>query len=215
MLFAPLVLLLATPSPAPAAVATMPPTKGPTVTLETSMGTIRIGLYPDKAPATVANFIAYVKKGHYDGTIFHRVISSFMIQGGGFDKDMKQKETAAPVKLEAKNGLHNLRGAVAMARTSDPDSATSQFFVNVVDNSSKLDPGAATGPDGYTVFGTVLSGMDVVDKIRAVATTSVGPYQDVPATPVIIKSAKLSDEAKPAVAKPPAPPAKPTAKPKS
>ncbi|HEY0879502.1 MAG TPA: peptidylprolyl isomerase [Zeimonas sp.] len=161
----------------------------PQVLVKTSMGEFIIELYPEKAPATVANFLQYVDDGFYAGTIFHRVIGSFMIQGGGFDAGlyqgtMRPKPTRAPIALESKNGLKNDRGWVAMARTGDPNSATAQFFVNVVDNASLNHP----QPDGhgYAVFGRVVRGMDVVDAIRAVPTTSVGPYRDVPASPVVI-----------------------------
>lgn len=163
----------------------------PQVLVDTSMGEFVIELYPEKAPVTVANFLQYVDDGFYAGTIFHRVIGSFMIQGGGFGSDlyqgaMRPKQTHAPIALESKNGLKNDRGWVAMARTGDPNSATAQFFVNVVDNASLNHP----QPDGhgYAVFGKIVRGMDVIDKIRAVPTTSVGPYRDVPATPVVIQS---------------------------
>ena len=163
----------------------------PQVLVKTSAGEFVIELYPDKAPATVANFLQYVDEGFYAGTIFHRVIGSFMIQGGGFGSDlyqgaMRPKQTHAPIALESKNGLKNDRGWVAMARTGDPNSATAQFFVNVVDNANLNHP----QPDGhgYAVFGKVVSGMEVVDAIRAVPTTSVGPYRDVPASPVVIDS---------------------------
>ncbi len=160
------------------------------VRLDTSMGEIVIELDAAKAPKTVANFIEYVKAGHYDGTVFHRVIPDFMIQVGGFDADMKEKPTRAPIPLESKSGLTNVRGSVAMARTRVPDSATAQFFINVKDNAF-LD--AANTPDGsgYAVFGKVVSGMDVVDKIRAVPTGNKGPYQNVPATPVVIRKASM------------------------
>jgi peptidyl-prolyl cis-trans isomerase A (cyclophilin A) len=156
------------------------------VKLATSMGDIVVQLDAAKAPKSVANFVQYVKDGHYDGLIFHRVMPTFMIQGGGFDAEMKQKPTRASIPLESRNGLSNMRGTLAMARTMVPDSASSQFFINVVDN-QRLD--AANSPDGngYAVFGKVVSGMDVVDKIRAVPT---GPG-DVPATPVTIKKATL------------------------
>jgi peptidyl-prolyl cis-trans isomerase A (cyclophilin A) len=160
------------------------------VRLDTSLGEIVIELDAAKAPKTVANFVEYVKAGHYEGTVFHRVIPNFMIQGGGFDADMKQKATRAPIPLESRNGLNNVRGSVAMARTSVPDSATAQFFVNLKDNAF-LD--AANTPDGtgYAVFGKVVSGMDVVDKIQAVPTGNRGPYQNVPATPVVIRKASV------------------------
>jgi peptidyl-prolyl cis-trans isomerase A (cyclophilin A) len=162
----------------------------PRVVLSTSEGDITLELNAAKAPKTVENFLAYVKSGHYDGTIFHRVIDGFMIQGGGFTPDMKQKPTKAPIALESKNGLKNERGTIAMARTSVPDSATSQFFINVVDN-PRLD---YPNPDGhgYAVFGRVVAGMDVVDRIRAVPTTSVAGHQNVPAKPVLIRSARIA-----------------------
>jgi peptidyl-prolyl cis-trans isomerase A (cyclophilin A) len=162
----------------------------PRVLLATSLGDITLQLDPEKAPKTVANFLDYVKSGHYDGTVFHRVISGFMIQGGGFGADMVQKPTKAPIPLESRNGLKNERGTVAMARTSVPDSATSQFFINVVDNAMLDQPNSRDG-QGYAVFGKVVAGMDVVDKIRAVETTNVGPHQNVPAKPVVIRSATL------------------------
>ena len=162
----------------------------PRVLLATSLGDITIQLDPEKAPKTVANFLDYVKSGHYDGTVFHRVIGGFMIQGGGFTPEMVQKPTRAPIPLESRNGLKNERGTVAMARTSVPDSATSQFFINVVDNAMLDQPNARDG-QGYAVFGKVVAGMDVVDKIRAVETTSVGPHQNVPAKPVLIRSATI------------------------
>ncbi|HEY6355728.1 MAG TPA: peptidylprolyl isomerase, partial [Burkholderiaceae bacterium] len=135
------------------------------VKLTTSMGDVVIQLDADKAPKTVANFVQYVKDGHYDGLVFHRVIGGFMIQGGGYDADMKEKPTRAPIPLESRNGLSNLRGTVAMARTSVPDSASSQFFINVIDN-PRLDAANASDGNGYAVFGKVVLGMDVVDKIR-------------------------------------------------
>ena len=160
-------------------------------TIETSMGTITVDLDDAKAPVTVTNFIEYVKSGHYDGTIFHRVIDGFMIQGGGFTKDMNQKETRAPIKNEAANGLKNARGTLAMARTMIVDSATSQFFINLVDNEF-LD---YRGPDprmfGYAVFGKVTDGMEVVDRIAKVKTGFAGPHQNVPEEPVIIRKVHL------------------------
>jgi peptidyl-prolyl cis-trans isomerase A (cyclophilin A) len=163
------------------------------VKLATTMGDIVIQLDAEKAPKSVANFVQYVKDRHYDGLIFHRVISTFMIQGGGFDADMKQKATRASIALESRNGLSNLRGTVAMARTMVPDSATSQFFINVVDN-QRLD--AANSPDGngYAVFGKVVSGMDVVDKIRAVPVGDRAGHQNVPQQPVVIKKATLESD---------------------
>lgn len=160
----------------------------PRVVVTTSQGAFTLELDPAKAPETVANFLRYVDDKHYDGTVFHRVIKDFMIQGGGMLPDMSEKTTRAPIRNEARNGLKNLRGTVAMARTGAPHSATSQFFINTVDNAF-LD---APGQDGwgYAVFGKVVSGMEVVDKIRGVSTRSAGMYQDVPATPVVIQSAR-------------------------
>jgi peptidyl-prolyl cis-trans isomerase B (cyclophilin B) len=161
------------------------------IKLHTNHGVITLELDADKAPKTVENFIEYVKAGHYDNTVFHRVINGFMIQGGGFEPGMKQKPTRAPVQNEAGNGLKNARGTVAMARTNDPHSATAQFFINVADNVF-LDFTAASGNGwGYCVFGRVSEGMDVVDKIKAVRTGSSGFHQDVPAEDVIIERAEL------------------------
>jgi peptidyl-prolyl cis-trans isomerase A (cyclophilin A) len=154
----------------------------PVVVLETSLGTIEVELNPQKAPISVENFLAYVDAGHYDGTLFHRVISGFMIQGGGFDASMKQKPTRGPIKNEADNGLLNKRGTIAMARTSDVNSATSQFFINVADNGF-LNHGSRDF--GYAVFGKVTKGMDVVDKIAATKTGA----QDVPVEAIVIKKA--------------------------
>jgi peptidyl-prolyl cis-trans isomerase A (cyclophilin A) len=162
-----------------------PPT-GAVVVLETSAGTIKLRLDREKAPLTVDNFLKYVKAHHYDGTIFHRVIPGFMIQGGGMTADMKEKAARPPIKNEASNGLRNSRGTIAMARTSDPNSATAQFFINVKDNHS-LDFGI--GGAGYAVFGEVTEGMDVVDRIVGVPTTSRGPHQNVPTTPITIQRA--------------------------
>ncbi len=160
------------------------------VKLDTSLGEIVIELDAAKAPRSVANFLEYVKAGHYNGTVFHRVIPNFMIQGGGFDADMNQKPTRAPIPLESKNGLKNVRGSVAMARTSVPDSATAQFFINLKDNAF-LDSANTPDGTGYAVFGKVVSGMEVVDKIWAVPTANKGPYQNVPVTPVIIRKASV------------------------
>lgn len=160
------------------------------VKIATNMGDIVVQLDAAKAPKTVDNFIQYVKAGHYNGTIFHRVIVGFMIQGGGMTPDMKEKPTRAPIPLESRNGLSNARGTIAMARTSIPDSATAQFFINVVDNNF-LDAARSPDGNGYAVFGKVVSGMDVVDKIRKVDTTQKGPHGDVPAQAVIIKSATI------------------------
>ncbi len=155
------------------------------VRLATSMGDIVIELDAQKAPKSVANFEQYVKEGHYDGTVFHRVIDGFMIQGGGMTPDLRETPTHKPIPLESHNGLKNTVGTVAMARTNERDSATAQFFINVKDNGF-LDSG-----DGYAVFGRVVSGMDVVDKIRTVPTATKGPYENVPVTPVVIKKATL------------------------
>ena len=160
----------------------------PIVVAETSEGTIKIELFDEQAPVTVKNFLSYVDDKFFDGTIFHRVMEDFMIQGGGFNPGLREKETKAPIKNEAGNGLSNLRGTIAMARTNDPDSATAQFFINVVDNSKKLDPGP--GNPGYAVFGRVIEGMDVVDKIRKVKVANRGGNEAVPVTDVVIKSIK-------------------------
>ncbi|MGL6113150.1 MAG: peptidylprolyl isomerase [Rubrivivax sp.] len=160
------------------------------VRLDTSMGEIVLELDASKAPKSVANFLDYVKAGHYDGTIFHRVIPDFMIQGGGMNAEMQEKPTRAPIPLEGKNGLTNVRGSVAMARTSNPDSATAQFFINLKDNAFLNSANARDG-NGYAVFGKVVSGMDVVDKIWAVPTGNKGPHQNVPVTPVLIRKASV------------------------
>jgi peptidyl-prolyl cis-trans isomerase A (cyclophilin A) len=158
----------------------------PVVVIKTSMGSITVELDPAKAPKTVANFLSYVDKKAYDGTIFHRVIPGFMVQGGGFKPDMSEISYDAPVANEAtSSGLKNLRGTISMARTSDPDSATAQFFLNLVDN-GMLDPNEQ-GP-GYTSFGKITKGLDVMDKIAAVPTTTVGQYENVPVTKVMIES---------------------------
>jgi len=161
----------------------------PRVALETSMGKIVLELEPEKAPKTVENFLAYVDAQHYDGTVFHRVIPGFMIQGGGFTAEMNQKRTREPIRNEADNGLKNERGTVAMARTGDPDSATAQFFVNSVDNDFLNHTAKTPQGWGYTVFGHVVEGMDVVDKISGVKTANRGPFQNVPVTPVVIQKA--------------------------
>ena len=163
----------------------------PMVDLKTSAGTIRLELYPAKAPKTVANFLQYVKDGHYDGTIFHRVIDGFMIQGGGFDGGYKQKATHDPIQNEAKNGLKNDLGTIAMARTSAPHSASAQFFINVKNNDF-LNAAAAQDGWGYAVFGKVVSGMDVVTKIAKTPTGPGGPFRsDVPREAVLIQSATV------------------------
>ena len=165
-------------------------------TIETSKGTITLELDGEKAPATVANFAEYAKSGFYDGTIFHRVIDGFMIQGGGFTRDMNQKATREPIRIESMNGLSNVRGTIAMARTMVVDSATSQFFINLVDNDF-LDFRSPTPQGfGYAVFGAVTSGMDVVDAIAKVKTGSIGPHQNVPETPVVIKKVTVETNEK-------------------
>lgn len=163
------------------------------VTFHTNHGDIVIKTFDDKAPATVANFLEYCREGFYDNTIFHRVINSFMIQGGGFEAGMKQKETKAPIKNEANNGLKNTRGTLAMARTNDPHSATAQFFINVVDNDFLNFRSERPDGWGYAVFAEVVEGLDVVDKIKAVATGRSGMHQDVPREDVIIKSVTVSE----------------------
>ena len=161
-------------------------------TIETSMGTITLALNEEKSPATVANFVQYAKDGHYNGTIFHRVINGFMIQGGGFTKEMNQKPTREPIRNEAMNGLKNRRGTIAMARTMVIDSATSQFFINLVDNDF-LDFTSPTPQGfGYAVFGEVIDGMAVVDAIAKVKTGFAGPHQNVPETPVIIRKVTVA-----------------------
>ena len=160
------------------------------VRLSTSMGDVVLQLEADKAPKTVANFVQYVKAGHYNGTVFHRVIDGFMVQGGGMSAEMQEKATRAPIPLESRNGLSNVRGSLAMARTNVPDSATAQFFINLADN-QRLD--AANSPDGngYAVFGKVVEGMDVVERIRAVATGNRAGHQNVPLQAIVIKQATL------------------------
>ena len=161
------------------------------IKLTTNHGAITLDLNAEKAPKTVANFLAYVEAGHYDNTVFHRVIKNFMIQGGGFDTEMNQKKTNPTIENEAENGLKNKRGTVAMARTGDPHSATAQFFINTVDNDF-LDFKSPSGQGwGYCVFGEVSEGMDVVDKIRAVRTANKGFHQDVPVEDVIIEKAEI------------------------
>jgi peptidyl-prolyl cis-trans isomerase A (cyclophilin A) len=164
-----------------------------TVKLDTSVGVITVQLDADKAPKTVENFVTYVRAGHYDGTVFHRVIRDFMIQGGGMNAQLSEKPTRPPIPLESGNGLTNVRGSVAMARTSNPNSATAQFFINVKDNAF-LDKANSRDGAGYAVFGKVTAGMDVVDKIRSVATRTQGPYSDVPTEPVIIRKATVESQ---------------------
>jgi len=194
----------ATPAPSPSA------PSGPVVVLETSAGKIRIALDQEKAPISTANFLKYARSGHYANTVFHRVIPRFMIQGGGMTAEMKEKPTQAPIRNEARNGVRNLRGTVAMARTNDPNSATSQFFINLKDNAF-LDFGIQGA--GYAVFAKVIEGMDVVDQIAAVQTKTAGPYENVPSTPVLIKSVRVEGSGAPAAkAAPTAKPASPAAR---
>ena len=160
-------------------------------TIETTMGTISLELDEAKAPATVKNFVEYANSGHYDGTIFHRVIDGFMIQGGGFTKSMDQKPTREPIMNEAMNGLKNLRGTIAMARTMVVDSATRQFFINLVDNAFLDFTNPTPQGFGYAVFGKVTDGMDVVDAIAKVKTGFSGPHQNVPEEPVVIRKVKI------------------------
>ena len=175
-----------------------PETTNPTAVMKTSSGEIRIELLADKAPVTVANFIQYARAGFYNGTIFHRVISHFMIQGGGLTPDMKEKDTVDPIVNESNNGLSNQRGTISMARTAFPDSATSQFFINV-ENNANLDfaPGGNSPKWGYAVFGKVTAGMEVVDEIRFVETATIPPHADVPKVPVVIESVEIIDPTKP------------------
>jgi cyclophilin family peptidyl-prolyl cis-trans isomerase len=207
-----------TPATAPAAAQVQAPDAKPrpdgaVIDLETTMGTIQIGLYGTKSPLSSRNVLNYAKSGFYNGTTFHRVIPGFMIQGGGMDAKMVEKPTGAPVRNEARNGLSNTRGSVAMARTNDPHSATSQFFINVRDN-VKLDFGISPDGWGYTVVGEVLSGMEVVDAIVAVPTTRIGQYDNVPVKPVVITRVRVVSEPLPTVTKTGAPAAgKPLARP--
>ncbi|MDR2239316.1 MAG: peptidyl-prolyl cis-trans isomerase [Zoogloeaceae bacterium] len=168
----------------------------PTVEMTTSLGKITLELYPEKAPATVANFLQYVKDGFYNGTVFHRVIDGFMIQGGGFEPGMKEKSTRTPIENEAKNGLRNTAGTIAMARTQDPHSASAQFFINLVDN-TPLDYPSRDGW-GYAVFGKITQGFDVAQKIARVKTGNAGFHQNVPVNDVVIQSVRLLPETKPA-----------------
>ena len=162
---------------------------GPLVEFKTSMGDFTVELNPEKAPKTVDNFLAYVKSGFYNGTIFHRVINNFMVQGGGFTKDMQQKPTNPPIPLESNNGLKNLNYSIAMARTNQPDSATAQFFINVVDNKN-LDYPRPDG-HGYAVFGMVIKGTETIDKIKKTVTTRQGYFSDVPVQAIVIHSATI------------------------
>jgi cyclophilin family peptidyl-prolyl cis-trans isomerase len=192
------------PVPAAPAQAPTPEAKptpdGAVIAIETTMGTIQVGLYATKAPLSSRNVLNYVKSGHYNGTTFHRVIPGFMIQGGGMDAKLVEKPTGPPVRNEARNGLLNSRGSLALARTDDPQSATSQFFISVKDN-PMLDFGVSRDGWGYAVFGEVLSGMDVVDNIVAVPTTRVAPFDNVPVKPVIITRVRVISE--PAAIAPP------------
>ena len=164
------------------------------VIMRTTFGEIKLELDAERAPKTVANFLMYAREGFYDGTIFHRVIDNFMIQGGGFDTNMQQKPTSEPIENEADNGLKNDTGTIAMARTMEPHSATAQFFINVKDNDFLNHSGKTMQGWGYAVFGKVVDGQDVLDKIRAVPTTSRGGHQDVPEDPVIIETVEIVDE---------------------
>ncbi len=164
----------------------------PHVLFETNMGSFTVELNEQAAPGTVENFIAYVNEGYYNGTLFHRVINDFMIQGGGFEPGMKKKATKSPIKNEAYNGLKNERGTIAMARTGDPHSATAQFFINTVDNAFLNHKNKSGSGWGYTVFGKVVKGMETIDKIQTVRTTIHGMYRDVPAEDIIIKKATLA-----------------------
>lgn len=165
----------------------------PKVTFETNKGKIVVELYPDKAPASVANFLQYAQDGHFDNTIFHRVIPGFVVQGGGFTVDFKQKPTRAPIKIESDNGLNNSRGTLSMARTSDPNSATAQFYINLTDNTS-LDYRSPTPSGyGYAVFGKVVEGMDVVDQIAKVKTVSNGMHRDVPLDPIEVEKVTVKE----------------------
>ncbi len=161
------------------------------VKMDTNQGTIMLELDADNAPNTVANFLTYAKEGFFDGTIFHRVISNFMIQGGGFTEDMNQKDVHDPIKNEANNGLKNDNGTIAMARTGDPHSATAQFFINVKDNDFLNFSSETAQGWGYAVFGKVTEGMDIVEKIKATETTTKGPYQDVPVEAIIIEKVTI------------------------
>ena len=168
-----------------------PTNENPVVLFKTNLGFFKVELFPEKAPKSVENFLTYVKEGHFNNTIFHRVIPGFMAQGGGFTSDFKQKPTHAPVSIESDNGLKNTKGTLAMARTSDPNSATSQFFVNLVDNAF-LDFKSKTSTGyGYTVFGKVIEGMEVIEQMAKVPTGSKGPHHDVPTKTIVIESAVL------------------------
>ncbi len=190
-----ILLALAAAGQAPSTPPASPETQAPAVVypkvvMHTSMGDIVIELYSDKAPKTVENFLAYTRAGFFDGTVFHRVIPGFVIQGGGYTADLGRKPTRDPIVNEAKNGIKNTRGTLSMARTSDPNSATSQFFVNLVDNRG-LDPNPAADPHGYAVFGKVVEGMAVVDAIAKVPTTNRSMFQNVPVDPIVVTKAEV------------------------
>ncbi len=189
-----LIILLATALVTAAGAMAQPERRHPVVKLQTSMGDIEVELYEDKAPKSVANFLAYVKDGHYDGTIFHRVINGFMIQGGGFTADMQQKPTRNPVENEADNGLKNEAYTLAMARTQDPNSASAQFFINVKNNDFLNHTSKTPQGWGYAVFGKVVKGQGVVNKIKAVATGSKGMFDDVPLQAVVIEKAEVVEQ---------------------
>jgi cyclophilin family peptidyl-prolyl cis-trans isomerase len=203
-----LALLLAqAPAPLPPAPVPAPAPKGPFVVLDVTqgrqpLGSITIALDAEKAPASVANFLEYLKAGHYDGTVFHRVMPGFMIQGGGYTPEMEERPTRAAIVNEGRNGLRNSRGAVAMARLTDPNSATSQFFINLRDN-HRLDFGISGA--GYAVFGRVVEGMEIVDRIAMVPRTSRGQHENVPEMPIVIRRARLVESWAPK-APAPAPP---------
>ncbi len=188
------VALVSTVVPGPAA--SEEKSENPLVKVETNMGSFTIELYEEKAPITVKNFLNYVDKKFYDGTIFHRIIPTFVIQGGGFTKDMTKKATAAPITNEADNGLKNLEATLSMARTMDINSATCQFFINLKDNTALDHKGKGAREYGYAVFGKVIEGWDVVEKIKGVKTTTKGSYKDVPVKPVVIKSMRRKEAEK-------------------
>lgn len=180
-----------TENPTPEDPADLATPGAPLVLMETTAGDLRIELYPQEAPETVENFLRYVEDGHYDGTIFHRVVRGFVIQGGGFTSEMEEKDTRDPISNEAENGLRNLRGTLSMARTMDPHSATSQFFVNTKDNAALDHTDPTMQGWGYAVFGKVISGMDAVDRIEASPVVSRAGHNDVPATPIVVESATV------------------------
>jgi cyclophilin family peptidyl-prolyl cis-trans isomerase len=215
-LFLPLAALAQDPAATTAAATTQdvaaPAAPKPRVALHTNLGDIVIELAQDKAPLSTENFLTYVKDGFYNGTVFHRVIDNFMAQGGGYTADLQAKPTRAPIKNEANNGLSNVRGSIAMARTGDPNSATAQFFINLVDNPRLDYVSDQNGMTwGYAVFGMVVQGMDVVDKIRAIPTGGQGPFRtDVPTQPVVIERAEVLAAPTPAATPPAAAPTTPT-----